>query len=371
MIALTKPQSEIMAEFYQLSKIKVIYDKKQRQELWNNVTQGKEINNDEIKKQCPALFHQIQRSIAEKQNIQSAVFSECVYAQTYANLLKLNTFENCYLGFRLPENIEQLLQSYYLTARYVYTNANQSKMLIQAGGCNGVDSALIIVDNLQIYTIEFKEPYAKTSEPDLSEYDEQGNIKIDDKFLSRYPQFRLMLEEHKKLNFFDLMGHNEHNFSEESIMFAISNNYNQIKKYADVLCTEDKDGYLTMLPINQIAQWAEIEGEIRSAGRNHYKVWTANALKKFLHDKNAVINGNTVIIDKKYLETRNQRGNKAQISGYKINPLFFIRLKDIIENGENRIQFNLNSVRQLKPTITAKVNFKNLQYDNVKQHYSL
>ena len=130
------------------------------------------------------------------------------------------------------------------------------------------------------------------------------NIKIDDQFLSQYPQFRLMLKEHKKLNFFDLMGHNEHCFSEESIMFAISNNYNQIKKYADVLCTEDKDGYLTMLPINQISQWAEIEGEIRSAGRNDYKVWTANALKKFLNDKNAIINGNTVVIDKKYLETR-------------------------------------------------------------------
>lgn len=380
MIALTKPQSEIMAEFYQLSKIKVIYDKKQRQELWNNVTQGKKINNDEIKKQCPALFHQIQRSIAAKQNIQSAVFSECVYAQTYANLLQLNVFKNCYLGFRLPKNIEQLLQSYYLTARYVYTNANQSKMLIQAGGCNGVDSALIIMDKLKIKWItyiEYKEPYAKVSEIDLPEYDENGNMVIDCDFLSRHPKFSLMLKEHKNLNFFNLIGHNENHFSEESIMFAISKNYNTYhtndsnEKDADVLCTEDKDGYLTMLPINQIAQWAEIEGEIRSAGRNDYKVWTANALKKFLHDKNAIINGNTVIIDKKYLETRNQRGNKAQISGYKINPLFFIRLKDTIENGGNRIQFNLNSVRQLKPTITAKVNFKNLQYDNVKQHYSL
>ena len=368
MIALTKPQSEIMAEFYQLPKIKVIYNKKQRQELWDNATNKKEINN-EIKNRCPALFHQIQRSIEEKQNIQSAVFSECVYAQTYANLLQLNIFENCYLGFRLPENIEQLLQSYYLIARYVYTNENQSKMLIQAGGCNGVDSALIIVDNLQIYTIEFKEPYAKTSEPDLPEYDEQGNIKIDDKFLSQYPQFRLMLEQHKKLNFFDLMGHNEHNFSEESIMFAISNNYNQIKKYADVLCTEDKDGYLTMLPINQIAQWAEIEGEIRSAGRNHYKVWTPKALKKFLKDKQAIFNGDQIVIDKNNLETRNQRGNKEQVSGYKINPLFFVRLKDIVISEENYIRFNLNSVRQLKPTITAKVNFKNLQYRNVKEHY--
>lgn len=380
MIVLTKPQSEIMAEFYQLPKIKVIYDKKQRQELWNNVTQGKKINDDEIKKQCPALFHQIQRSIEEKQNIQPAVFSECVYAQTYANLLQLDVFINCYSDFRLPENIEQQLKQKYLFPRYVYTNQNCTKMLIQAGGCNAVDSALIIMDKLKIKWItyiEYKEPYAKVSEIDLPEYDENGNMVIDCDFLSRHPKFSLMLKEHKNLNFFNLIGHNENHFSEESIMFAISKNYNTYhtndsnEKDADVLCTEDKDGYLTMLPINQIAQWAEIEGEIRSAGRNHYKVWTANALKKFLNDKNATINGNTVIIDKKYLETRNQRGNKAQISGYKINPLFFIRLKDIIENGENRIQFNLNSVRQLKPTITAKVNFKNLQYRNVKEHYFL
>ena len=89
MIALTKPQSEIMAEFYQLSKIKVIYDKKQRQELWNNVTQGKKVNNDEIKKQCPALFHQIQRSIAEKQNIQTFIYIVTFVYKSFYNSFRI------------------------------------------------------------------------------------------------------------------------------------------------------------------------------------------------------------------------------------------------------------------------------------------
>ena len=76
------------------------------------------------------------------------------------------------------------------------------------------------------------------------------------------------------------MGNNEHNFSKESVNIAVSNNYT--KKYADVICTEDKESFLVMLPANQVQLWANIEGEIRPAGRNHYNVWTPNALKKFL-----------------------------------------------------------------------------------------
>ena len=77
-------------------------------------------------------------------------------------------------------------------------------MLIQAGGCGGIDSALITVMDLNVYTIEFKEPGAKTSEPDLPKYGEDGKIVITDDFISRYPQFEAMLREQKDLNFLKL-----------------------------------------------------------------------------------------------------------------------------------------------------------------------
>jgi len=113
----------------------------------------------ELQKLCPALNHQIERSINSEKNIQSAVFSECIYAQTFANMLNLD----CFIIYSqnkdyLPNNILSLLKSYNLSACYIYSNLDKSRMLIQAGGHKGIDSALITIIDLNIYTIEFKEP---------------------------------------------------------------------------------------------------------------------------------------------------------------------------------------------------------------------
>ena len=201
---------------------------------------------------CPALYDQIKKSYSTGNNIQSAVFSECVYAQTIANMFNLKLFvdsNNC--ESFIPNSIIKLLQSYNLHPRYAYSSEDKKRMLIQAGGHNGVDSALITVMDLNIFTIEFKEPAAKASEPDLPKYSEDGNLVINDIFLKKYPQFKEMLKEkYNKINFFEIMGSNINDFSKESIDIAVSNNYN--KKYADVICVEDKSGYLIMLPANQV-----------------------------------------------------------------------------------------------------------------------
>ncbi len=130
-------------------------------------------------------------------------------------------------------------------------------MLIQAGGYGGIDSALITVIDLVIYTIEFKEPGAKTSEPDLPKYGEDGMLRITKDFLGRYPQFEAMLNEHRDLNFFENIGHNIRDFSEESIKIAVSNNY--VNKYANVICTEDTEGFLVMMPANQVQLWSRLK----------------------------------------------------------------------------------------------------------------
>ena len=367
-IPLTKPQKDIMSEFYSANKTKVIYTKSERSELWRRATKrSKEFNFEKLGENCPALAHQIKRSYETGNNIQSAVFSECVYAQTFANMLNLNKFVNCYevIDF-IPHQIRDLLASYYLTPRYVYSTEDKSRMLIQAGGCNGIDSALITVIDLQIYTIEFKEPGAKTSEPDLPKYGEDGNLLVTEDFLSRYPQFKEMLSEQQGLNFFERMGSNIHDFSEKSINIAVSNNYT--KKYADVVCTEDASGYLVMLPINQISTWAEIEGEIRPAGRNHYKVWTPKALTNFLIQKQATFENERVFIPISSLNARKQRGGSGKISGYKINSLFFIYKEDCKVIGET-VSFDISKVQQLNPTIAGKMFFKALDYEEVSKYY--
>lgn len=370
-IPLTKLQKEIMQEFYGIAPTKVIFNKTQRREIWNKATRHEKLDFNFLKKVCPALEHRIQMTYQPgERNIQSAVFSECVYAQTYANMLNLDLFVNCYEDETfIPDTVVKLLRSYNLVARYVYSTNDKKRMLIQAGSCNGIDSALITVINLNIYTIEFKEPYAKTSEPDLPKYGENGILFITTPFLGKYYQFEAMLDEQAGLNFFENIGNNIHNFSQESIKIAVSNNYKETHKYADVICTEDKDGYLVMLPSNQIQLWANVEGEIRPAGRNHYKVWTPAALKKFLAAKNAVFNGSKVTVEKSKLDIRTERGGAGRISGYKINSLFFVYLENCEDDGA-RITFDISNVRQLNPTIAAKVDFRStLRYHAVKEHY--
>lgn len=369
-IPLTRLQKDIMGEFYQISPTKVIFNKTERGKLWRNATQRNMcIDFDDLKEKCPALEHQIRKSYETGRNIQSAVFSECVYAQTFANMFKLNLFVNCSENQTfIPESVRHLLKSYNLFPRYVYSTEDKKRMLIQAGGCNGIDSALITIMDLVIYTIEFKEPGAKTSEPDLPKYKEDGNLLITDDFIDRYPQFNEMLKEQQGLNFFNVMGSNINNFSKESINIAVSNNYT--KKYADVVCTEDKDGYLVMLPINQVSLWAKIEGEIRPAGRNHYNVWTPNALRKFILEKGGSVQGDTVRINKNALLARKERGGAGKISGYKINPLFFIYTK-FCQYKQNDIEFDINNVQQLNPTIAGKMFFSKLSYFNVKAYYKL
>ena len=369
-IPLTELKSKIMSDFYSIAKTKVIYNKSQRKRIWGKaISRDKDFNFTELELKCPALAHQIKKSYESGKNIQSAVFSECVYAQTFANMLSLTEFYNCLEGDSvIPNNVEKLLKSYNLSPRYVYTNNNKSKMLVQAGGCNGIDSALITIDDLNIFTIEFKEPSAKTSEPDLPKYEEDGILKITDKFNNDYPQFNEMLSEKKGLNFFKVMGNNIHDFSPESVNIAVTNNYS--KKYADVICTEDKNGYLVMIPAKQVSSWAKIEGEIRPSGRNHYNVWTPQALKRFLEEKDAIFNGNLVTVSKDKLGIRKERGGNKKVSGYKINPLFFIYVKDCKEEG-NSVTFDISKVQQLNPTIAGKLFFRNLKYDEVKKYYDL
>ena len=369
-IELTRDQAEIMKEFYSVRPTQVIFDKAERNLLWKKATaRSDDFDFESLKIKCPALEHQIRKSYETGKNIQSAVFSECVYAQTFANMLGLTVFVNCFeeSGY-VPASVDRLLASYHLVPRYVYSTNDKRRMLIQAGGCDGIDSALITVIDLVVYTIEFKEPGAKTSEPDLPKYGEDGVLVVTDKWLEANPQFGAMLDEQKGLNFFEVMGSNINDFSKESIDIAVSNNYTGKKKFADVIVTEDIKGILVMLPTNQASLWADIEGEIRPAGRNHYKVWTPNALKKFLLEKGASINGNIVKVNKANLDERRERGGNRKLSGYKVTPLFFVYVDDCIDvNGV--LTFDITKMQQLNPTIAGKMFFRKLNHRDVKVHY--
>jgi len=103
------------------------------------------------------------------------------------------------------------------------------------------------------------------------------------------------------------------------------------------------------------------------AGRNLYAVWTPDALAKFLEQKRATIDNGIVRISQTELTTAKPRGGSG-VSRYKINSLFFVRAANCHPQGDD-FEFCLSDVRQLNPTITAKMFFKNLKYAEVKKHY--
>jgi hypothetical protein len=368
MTVLTKAQRELMSEFYSYGFTKIVLDKSQRTEIWNCFEENREIpENYNLQKICPALLNEIIRAIDSESNIQSAVFSECSFAQTLANMFDLSIFTNHRNNpYYLQTEVVKLLQTYDMFPRYVYSNEDKSRLLIQAGGRNGVDSALISVSDYSVFTIEFKEAGAKSSEPDLPKYGEDGKLVITEQFKETYPQFVNMLNEHIGYDVFANMGRNESDFSTDSIKTAISNNYNA-KKFADVICTEDTNGYLTMIPANQVDAWARLEGEIRTAGRNPYSVWTPDKLKVFIERLGGNIDNGIITITESQLTLSAPRGGTG-VSRYKINNLFFVRSQNVDILG-GVATFELRHVFQLNPTITAKMFFDNLDINNVHAYY--
>lgn len=119
-IPLTKPQKEIMKDFFNVEPTKVIFTKTERTTLWDMARTRKEIPHSyNLETTCPALANEINQSYISGNNIQSAVFSECVYAQTLAKMFNLEVFHNCRDSFsHIPQSVLNLLTSYSLLSMY-------------------------------------------------------------------------------------------------------------------------------------------------------------------------------------------------------------------------------------------------------------
>lgn len=368
---LTEGQKYALRLFYALEDTKVKINKSGRDLIWKNFVANRTVDTlKNLETEVPAFFAEVEKATKSKKNLQPAVFSECVYSQALAEKLNLTEFTNHISGEKIEIDhfFPRATELKEFTIRYSYSHVEHDKTLIQAGGAAAVDCALICKEDQQLLKIELKEPYARTSEPDLPRYGEDGALVTSEKFTKKYPQFTNMLNEHLKvgLNVFEHLGNNVGKFDPANIKSAVTSNYSG-EKYADVICTEDSNGYLVMLPANHVSRWARLQGEIRPTGRNHYKVWTPVKLQKTLEEIGAKELGQFTIVPLDKLKTSNARGGN-RISRYKINPLFFVRSSDIVIEGSNA-KFKKNCVRQLIPSITAKMDFDGLDVGEVRNFY--
>jgi len=367
---LSTAQTKNLREFYSYAPTLVVLSKVERTEIWNQfITHREALDTSKLLETCPALYWEMQKAVDADHNVQSAVASECAFAQTLANIYQLINFDVFHADSDLiPTGQLIRLKELGLSPRYVYWSDSGDRFLIQAGGFAGVDSALVSIFDDEIFTIEFKEPWAKTSEPDLPPYGEDGLLTITDSFLVKYPQFQLMVAEKIRddLNFFKNIGNNINSFSAESIEFAVMENY-QGAKYAGAICTEDKNGVLTMVPANQVHLWARLEGEIRPAGRNHYKVWTPERLAEVISRLGGTKRGSLVSIGVSSLKQGKPRGGKG-ISRYKLDSVFFLKAASVEIRG-HLAKFKIEQVRQLRPTIAAKMSFEELEFESARDRY--
>lgn len=370
-LTLSKAQKIVLADFYSKPSTKVAFNTAERRKIWDEFKVERNLKKfSYLEDAVPAIFAEINKAVVNKKNIQPAVFSECVYAQAFANKFNLSIFENHinsegikfdFSGIDIP-NLEDL------TIRYSYSRSDKKISLVQAGGAGGVDCALISFEEKNATMIELKEPYARTSAPDLPKYNEDGFLISSDKFFQENPQFKSMLEEQirKKFNIFENVGSNLSDFSAESIESAVTENYSG-EKFADFICTEDSAGYLVLIPSTHVAIWAKLEGELRPTGRNSYPVWTPNKLLSVISEKGGFVHKDTATMPLSSFKQSKARGGQ-NISRFKISPLFFVRSVDV-EITKNIVTFKLDAVKQNIPDITAKINLKNLEVSQVKKFY--
>jgi hypothetical protein len=370
-LILTDLQKKLMKYFYETPQLRISLNIAERKNIWDDFVKNRDIENiSHLEKVVPAIYFEMEKALTQNQNIQSAVFSECVYAQALAAKFKLSKFEHYLENVKIDLSVkkEDLGKIPKLTARYAYSSPGGNEVLYQAGGAGAVDCAFKTDFDPGFAMIELKEPYARTSDPNLPKYGEDGYIVSSEEFEGKYPQLVPMLKEHieKNLNAFEHLGRNVNTFSTENIIKAVSENYSG-EKFADFICTEDSNGFLVMLPSSDVSRWAKLEGELRPSGRNKAKVWTPIRLEKVLRDRGADIKSLNITMPLSLLKTTNKRGG-SQTSRFKIDPSFFVYKKDIEIKGEF-VHFDLSAVNQLIPSITAKMDFRGLKIANVKNYY--
>jgi hypothetical protein len=370
-LILTNLQKKLMKYFYETPQLRISLNKAERKNIWDDFVKNRDLENfSHLEKAVPAIYFEMEKALTQNQNIQSAVFSECVYAQTLAAKFKLSKFEHYleHVKIDLLAKEKDSGKIPKLTVRYAYSSPSGNQVLYQAGGAGGVDCAFKTDFDPDFAMIELKEPYARTSDPNLPKYGEDGYIISSEEFEREYPQLVPMLKEHikKNLNAFEHLGRNVNTFSTENIIKAVSENYSG-EKFADFICTEDSNGFLVMLPSSDVSRWAKLEGELRPSGRNKAKVWTPIRLEKVLRDKGADIKSTNITMPLSLLKTTNKRGG-SQTSRYKIDPSFYVYKKDLEIKGDF-VHFDLSKVNQLIPSITAKMDFRGLKMADVKNYY--
>lgn len=370
-----KKVKNLLKDFYSAGKQKPLLTKKERKPLeeLKKSDNYKQINISNL----PAVEEEIKKYKKSGKNPQGGIFTEAVFSQNLADIENLDKFEIADEK-NIPDNISLLLNGNKTKPRYFYSkNNSEYPILIEAGSAKDTDSTFINAEK-NIIKIEYKDPHAKISEIDLGKvaYSDESGGKIEiNKILFENAKpnlvvFQAMLNDAANLNFFELEGSNFNSFNENSVEIAITNNYQSSKK-ADVYMTENDSEELLMMPVEDVRLWSKSEGEIRPAGRNSTSLWTPKHFFEKVSDLGGEIGNNFISIPLENIKTSSQRGGiSANTSRYKIGSLYFIKSENVVVYNDEKVSFDIKNVRQLIPTITAKIDFSKTSWESLENKYS-
>ena len=92
---LSDVQKTLLKDFYAKPATKVTFNTVERKKIWDEFKLHRKLEEfTYLNVAVPAIFAEISKALRHEKNIQPAVFSECVYAQAFADKFNLSVFEN-------------------------------------------------------------------------------------------------------------------------------------------------------------------------------------------------------------------------------------------------------------------------------------
>lgn len=308
-----------------------------------------------------AAYCEFKKQFETKKALQPGIITECFISKTIANLFSLEKFIDAdEKKENIPTDLLWKIMIFKETLeksipRYIYHNEKSSIIFLQYGNSSSIDA--IIINNNTSARIEFKEQKSKLSELDISGYTEDGTLIIDNKFKKNnflYNEYVKIFNQNTTI--FESIGHNfniSQYLNQKNLNYIIENFFKT--KNIDLFILQQKN-YIYPVLSKDLVNNIDIAGsEIRTAGRNNYKVFTPKYAREIIMSLNGNITEKQIVTlpfnKKNIIKGR----GKSSGTKYKINNLLFVKLKDA-ECDSKFIQFDFYKIKQLKPTIAVHIN---------------
>ena len=323
--------------------IKEIQYLKEHFKNYSNMSE-REFLTDEIThllEKAPAMYDGYLASYKKDKYLQPGYLTEINVCATLAKMLNLTYDKNA--------NEKNL--------RHQYSN-NDNTFLKQYGGC-GMSDIKLITEHVSV-TIEVKEPLSLGGDYDLG-ITEEGKLFPKIAAGREFPEAaqNILNDFNATDSIFNHLGHNIP-LSNIEYLKTILNSYLG-DKHIDYIATYCKNSNeLIYFPANDIYNHVDFQGsEIRTAGKNSVKVYTPIAFYTALINIGCLIDADNVVsIPKDTISFRRSRGSNNQISGIKINPIFYFKIEDILKEDDNYYYAHINKGMQLKQGIGVHLNLK-------------